>query len=49
MRYVLLRHTSSFEDSDLTLEAIHDYYTANLTNGLGNLVARVMKLAEQSS
>ncbi len=47
VRYVLLRHTSPFEDSDLTLEAIHDHYTAHLTNGLGNLVARVMKLAEQ--
>jgi methionyl-tRNA synthetase len=47
VRYVLLRHTSSFEDSDLTLDAIHDHYTANLTNGLGNLVARIMKLAEQ--
>ncbi len=48
VRYVLLRHTSSFEDSDLTLEAIHDHYTAHLTNGLGNLVARVMKLAEDN-
>jgi methionyl-tRNA synthetase len=47
LRYVLLRHTSPFEDSDLTLAAIHDHYTANLTNGLGNLVARVMKLAEE--
>lgn len=46
VRYVLLRHLSSVEDSDLTLEAIHDHYTAHLTNGLGNLVARVMKLAE---
>lgn len=46
VRYALLRHTSPFEDSDLTLEAIHDYYTAHLTNGLGNLVARVMKLSE---
>ena len=46
VRYILLRHTSAFEDSDLTLEAIHDHYTAHLTNGLGNLVARVMKLAE---
>ncbi|HQT83047.1 MAG TPA: class I tRNA ligase family protein, partial [Candidatus Paceibacterota bacterium] len=45
-RYVLLRHTSPFEDSDLTLDAIHEHYTAHLTNGLGNLVARVMKLAE---
>ena len=47
VRYVLLRHTSPFEDSDLTLEAIHEHYTAHLTNGLGNLVARVMKLSEQ--
>ncbi|MBI4088617.1 methionine--tRNA ligase [Candidatus Kaiserbacteria bacterium] len=47
LRYVLLRHTSAFEDSDLTLETIHDHYTAHLTNGLGNLVARVMKLAEK--
>lgn len=47
VRYVLLRHTSSFEDSDLTLESIHEHYTAHLANGLGNLVARVMKLAEE--
>lgn len=46
-RYILLRHVSPFEDSDLTLDAIHEYYTAHLTNGLGNLVARVMKLAEE--
>ncbi len=47
VRYVLLRHTSAFEDSDLTFDAIHDHYTAHLTNGLGNLVARVMQLAEK--
>jgi len=46
VRYVLLRHMSPFEDSDLTESAIHEHYTAHLTNGLGNLVARVMKLAE---
>lgn len=46
VRYLLLRHVSPLEDSDLTLEAIREHYTANLTNGLGNLVARVMKLAE---
>lgn len=45
-RYLLLRHVSPFEDSDLTLEAVHDHYTAHLTNGLGNLVARIMQLAE---
>jgi methionyl-tRNA synthetase len=47
-RYMLLRHVSPIEDSDLTREAIHDHYTAHLTNGLGNLVARVMKLAEDN-
>ena len=47
VRYILLRHMSPFEDSDLTPEAIRDHYTAHLTNGLGNLVARVMKLAEE--
>jgi methionyl-tRNA synthetase len=48
LRYVLLRHTSAFEDSDLTMESIREHYTANLTNGLGNLVARVMKLCEDN-
>lgn len=46
LRYVLLRHVSPFEDSDLTEAVIHEHYTAHLTNGLGNLVARVMTLAE---
>lgn len=47
-RYLLLRHVSPAEDSDLTLEAIHDHYTAHLVNGLGNVVARVMQLAEKN-
>ena len=47
VRYILLRHVSPFEDSDLTPEAISEHYTAHLSNGLGNLVARVMKLAEE--
>lgn len=47
LRYVLLRHMSPFEDSDLTEALIREHYTAHLTNGLGNLVARVMKLAEE--
>ena len=46
LRYVLLRHAHPFEDTDFTEELIHELYTANLVNGLGNLVARVMKLAE---
>ncbi len=47
VRYILLRHASHIEDSDLTLAAIHDHYTAHLANGLGNLVARVMTLSAQ--
>jgi methionyl-tRNA synthetase len=46
VRYYLLRHISPFEDGDLTREGFADAYQAHLTNGLGNLVARVMTLAE---
>lgn len=45
-RYILLRHVHPFEDSDLTWEKMDEYYTANLVNGVGNLVSRVMKMAE---
>ncbi len=45
-RYFLLRHANPFEDTDVTWERLDEWYTAHLTNGLGNLVARVMKLAE---
>jgi methionyl-tRNA synthetase len=45
-RYLLLRHVHPVDDSDVTWEKLDEWYTANLVNGLGNLVARVMKLAE---
>lgn len=45
-RYILLRHVHPFEDSDVTWEKMDEWYTANLVNGLGNVVARVMKLSE---
>jgi methionyl-tRNA synthetase len=45
-RYILLRHTHPHEDSDFTWEKMDEWYTANLVNGLGNLVSRVMKMAE---
>ncbi|HQU07514.1 MAG: methionine--tRNA ligase [Parcubacteria group bacterium 21-54-25] len=45
-RYLLLRHAHPTEDTDVTRERLDEWYTANLVNGLGNLVARVMKLAE---
>ena len=48
VRYYLLRHVTPFSDADMTLESFKDAYNGNLANGLGNLVARVMKLAEDN-
>ncbi|TSD05811.1 MAG: methionyl-tRNA synthetase [Parcubacteria group bacterium Greene0714_7] len=47
-RYLLLRHVHSTEDTDVTWEKLDEWYTAGLVNGIGNLVARVMKLAEDN-
>lgn len=44
LRYYLLRHMNSFEDTDMTNELLDEAYTANLCNGLGNLVSRIMKM-----
>lgn len=46
-RYLFLRHVHPTEDTDVTWERLDEWYTANLVNGLGNLVARIMKLAEE--
>lgn len=48
LRYFLMRHVHPFDDSDVTMEKINEAYNANLANGLGNLVARVMKMAEDN-
>lgn len=45
-RYMLLRHVHPFDDSDITWEKMDEWYTANLVNGLGNVTARIMKMAE---
>lgn len=45
-RYILLRHVHSTDDSDVTWERMDEWYNANLANGLGNLVARILKMAE---
>ncbi len=45
-RYLLLRHVHPFEDTDITWERLDEWYTAHLVNGIGNLVSRVMKMAE---
>ena len=45
-RYFLLRHIHPIDDTDVTWERLDEWYEANLVNGLGNLVARVMKMSE---
>ncbi len=47
-RYLLLRHVHPFEDTDITWERMDEWFNANLANGLGNLVSRVMKMAEDN-
>lgn len=46
LRYYVARELSNFEDSDMTMEKFKEAYNANLANGLGNLVSRIMKMAE---
>lgn len=44
-RYFLASHIHPFEDSDFTMTRFKEAYNADLANGLGNQVARIMKLA----
>lgn len=48
VRYYFLRYGPLVNDVDITFEKIEEVYNADLANGLGNLVARVAKLAELS-
>lgn len=45
VRYYLLRGIPSAEDGDFSIEKFEELYNADLANGLGNLVARVLALA----
>lgn len=49
VRFIIAKELNTFEDSDITLERIQESYTANLANGLGNLIARVAKLCENNN
>ena len=46
-RYLLLSAATFGEDIDLSWERMTEKYNADLANGLGNLVSRVLKLASQ--
>ncbi len=48
LRYYFLAKTPPFTDGDFSEEKFVEAYNADLANGLGNLVARVAKLAESS-
>jgi methionyl-tRNA synthetase len=47
-RYLLLRHVHSTEDTDVTWEKLDEWYNSGLADGVGNLVSRVMTLAEKT-
>ena len=45
LRYFLIREITTYEDGDFTAEKFKEAYNANLANGLGNLVSRIMKMS----
>lgn len=48
LRFFLAKEISNFEDSPFTIERFKEAYNANLANGLGNLVSRIMTMAENN-
>jgi methionyl-tRNA synthetase len=46
-RYLLMSAGTFGEDVDMTMERMVEKYNADLANGLGNLVSRVVKLSEE--
>lgn len=49
VRYFLLREIPSTEDGDFTQKKFEERYNADLASGLGNLVARVLAMAERAT
>ena len=45
LRFFLAKEISYLEDSDFTIERFKNSYNADLANGLGNVVGRIMKMA----
>ncbi|MCK9351456.1 MAG: methionine--tRNA ligase [Candidatus Pacebacteria bacterium] len=47
LRFYLISQISFFEDSDFTEEKFLEGYNSHLANSLGNLISRVLKMANQ--
>ena len=48
VRHFLLRHIRPFDDSDFSVARLEAAYTADLANGLGNVVSRLTALCESA-
>lgn len=48
LRYYVCKELSTFEDSPFSHAMLKEGYNAGLANGLGNLVSRVMKMAQDN-
>jgi len=48
LRYFVCGEVSMFEDSPVSMDLIKQAYNAKLANGLGNLVSRIMKMAQDN-
>lgn len=48
VRYYFLKHGPITDDVDISIQHFEQIYNADLANGLGNTVARVAKMAENS-
>jgi len=48
VRYFLLREIPPTEDGDFTYQKFEERYNSDLAKGLGNLVARVLTMAERT-
>lgn len=49
VRYYLLAKVHPWEDSDFSIKKLEEAFNFDLANGLGNLIARVAKLAEREN
>ncbi len=49
IRYYLLKEIPAYSDGDFSENRLKEIYNADLANGLGNLVARVAKLCQNSN